>query len=89
MMSPEERRRLVAIEQQMYLEDPAFARVFPLSMRATGLAWRGAAAALVATLAALAACAGLVVGSVFLLLCGVSIGLAAASVVHRTQRPAN
>jgi len=87
MMSREERRLLAAIEQQMLIDDPAFARLFTGSLQASGLAWRRAVAAVVATLCALATLAGLLAGSLPLVLSAASMGMAAGWVFRRARRP--
>ena len=76
MMKPEERRQLAAIERQMLFDDPAFARLFTRSLRATASAWQEAVAAVVGTLFALTAAAGLLADSVLLVVSGASITVA-------------
>ena len=89
MMNHKERRQLAAIERQMLLDDPAFARLFTRSLRATASAWQRAVAAVVGTLFALTAAAGLLADSVLLVVSGASITVAAGWVFRRNRRPAN
>ena len=88
MMSREERRRLAAIERQMLIDDPAFVQLFKRSLRSTGLAWRRATAAVVWSLLALVALAGLTVGSIELIVTAVALSLAAAWMLRLTRPPA-
>jgi hypothetical protein len=88
MMSREERRRLAAIERQMLIDDPAFAKLFTRSLRSTGSAWRKTTAIVVGALLALAALAGLAAGSAELVVTALALSVAAAWMLRLTQPPA-
>ncbi len=87
MLSHDERRQLAAMERQMLIEDPAFARLFTQSLKATGAARRRAAAAVIGWLCALAAITGLLAGSVLLVGYGASLAIAAGWVFRRNRHP--
>ena len=89
MMSREERRRLAAIERQMLIDDPAFAQLFTRSLQSTGSAWRKATAAVVGALLALVALAGLMVGSIELIVTAAALSVAAAWMLRLTRRTAS
>ena len=88
MMSREERRRLAAIERQMLIDDPAFAQLFTRSLPSIGSAWRRATAAVVGALFSLAAIAGLLAGSVQLVVTAAALSVAAAWVFRLTRSSA-
>jgi hypothetical protein len=89
MMSREERRRLAAIERQMLIDDPAFAHLFTRSLQSTGSVWRKATAAVVGALLALVALAGLMVGSIELIVTAAALSVAAAWMLRLTRRTAS
>jgi hypothetical protein len=89
MMSREERRRLAAIERQMLNDDPAFAHLFTRSLQSTGSVWRKATAAVVGALLALVALAGLMVGSIELIVTAAALSVAAAWMLRLTRRTAS
>ena len=85
MMSREERRRLAAIERQMLNDDPEFAHLFTCSLRSTGSARRRTTAAVVATLLALVALAGLLASSIELVVTAAALSMAAAWMFRLTR----
>ena len=90
MLSQEDRRRLAAIERQMQIDDPAFARLFTGQPASAVRRWQRAAAAVAGMLCGLAAIAGLLTGSVLLFallfVSGTAMAAAARWLVHRTRR---
>jgi hypothetical protein len=86
MLSHEDERRLAAIERQLLIDDPAFARRLgrPVHRRTT---WQRAAAALVAILCALATIVGILSNAGSLALSSAVLTVAAVWVFHRA-RPA-
>jgi Flp pilus assembly protein TadB len=90
MLSHEDRRRLAAIEQQMQIDDPAFARIFTRRLVA-GTRWQRPAAAVAGMLCALAVIAGVLTGSVLLFVLlfvsAATIAMAARWPMHRPRRP--
>jgi Flp pilus assembly protein TadB len=89
MLSHEDRRRLTAIEQQMQIDDPAFARLFT-RRSAAGMGWQRAATAVAGMLCGLAAIAGVLTGSVLLFfllfVSSATIAVAARWPIHRPRR---
>jgi uncharacterized membrane protein len=88
MLSHEDRRRLAAIERQMQIDDPAFARLFTHRL-AAGTRWRRPATAVAGMLCGLAAIAGVLTGSVLLFVLlfvsSATIAVAARWPIHRPR----
>jgi ferric-dicitrate binding protein FerR (iron transport regulator) len=85
MLSHEDEQRLAALEQQLLIDDPAFARRLAHPDARRPSARRRIAAALIGVLCALATVAGLLAGSGSLILSGTMLTLAAAWVFHRNR----
>jgi Flp pilus assembly protein TadB len=90
MLNHEDRRRLAAIEQQIQIDDPAFALLFTRRL-AAGMRWQRAAAAVAGMLCGLAVIAGALTGSVLLFVLlfvsAATIAMAARWPMHRPRRP--
>ena len=85
MLSHEDEQRLAAIERQLLIDDPTFAR----RLRRPGYvrsAWRQALAAVIGTLCGIAAGLGLWTDSGTLFLSSAALTVAAAWVYCRTRR---
>jgi len=85
MLSHEDEQRLAAIERQLVIDDPTFARRLCRRGHAR-FAWRPALAAVIGTLCGLAACLGLWTDSGTLCLSSAALTVAAAWVYRRTRR---
>jgi hypothetical protein len=85
MLSHEDERRLAAIERQLLIDDPVFARRLCRATCARYI-WRQVLAAVVGTLCGLAACLGMLSGSGTLFLSSAALTVAAAWVYRRTRR---
>ena len=85
MLSHEDEQRLAAIERQLLIEDPVFARRLCRATCARYI-WRQALAAVIGTLYGLAAGLGLWTDSGTLFLSSAALTVAAAWVYRRTRR---
>ena len=85
MLSHEDEQRLAAIERQLLIDDPVFARRLcrPTCARST---CRQVLAVVIGTLCGLAACLGAPTGSGTLFLSSAALTVAAAWVYRRTPR---
>jgi Protein of unknown function (DUF3040) len=86
MLSHEDRQRLAALERQMMIDDPAFARRLRRYTIARRFTWRRVAAAVICVLCALATVAGLLADSGALTLSSGALTLAAAWDFRRARR---
>jgi Flp pilus assembly protein TadB len=89
MLNHEDEQRLAALEQQLLIDDPAFARRLAHTHAGRHSAGRRILAAVVGVLCALATVAGLLAASGTLVLSGAMLTLAAVWVFrrHRPVRP--
>jgi hypothetical protein len=85
MLSHEDEQRLAAIERQLMIDDPTFARRLCRPTYARS-AWRQALAAVIGTLCALAAFVGMLTSSGTLFLSSAALTVAAAWVFRRARR---
>jgi hypothetical protein len=84
MLSHEDEQRLAAIERQLLIEDPVFARRLCRATCARYI-WRQVLAVVVGTLCGLAACLGMLTSSGTLFLSSAALTVAAAWVYRRTR----
>jgi DUF3040 family protein len=85
MLSHEDERRLAAIERQLLIDDPTFARRLRRHTYARS-AWRQALAAVTGILCTLAACLGMLANSGTLFLSSAALTVAAAWAYRRARR---
>jgi len=85
MLSHEDEQRLAALEQQLLVDDPAFARRLAHPHVRRPSAGRRIAAALIGILCALATAAGLLAESGSLILSGAALTIAAVWVWRRNR----
>jgi Protein of unknown function (DUF3040) len=86
MLNQQDRRRLAAIEQQMLIDDPAFARRLARGSAVTRSTWRKAAFAIIGILCGLATCVGMLSSSGTLTASGAALTVAAWWAFHRAGR---